>query len=280
MNITQLIKTDPEIEALSVLADAAMPMGARDIFARVTNFDDLPALAICLNKLRSEGLIDNATPQAQSMRYVITQSGRKKLAIAAMPPAAPVDYVKAATKSAKTEYEIPSFLNQQTPIVTASEWEPTTTAFLMLKAIQYYPGSTMGQIAILVGNKDAHEKYIPSYLKEGFVITGINEKNRKIYSLKEGMTAMDAYDWRGRRKISALGHLIEQVNRGIGPDISKDPLRTEANNPNKARFAYTSDRCLIITGLSSLPIEINQQDTQRLVEFISETITPVAVFEQ
>ena len=43
------------------------------------------------------------------------------------------------------------------------------------------------------------------------------------------------------------------------------------------RCAYTNDHCLMLIGLEQGPVELNADRTNTLIEFISETVTPIGV---
>lgn len=287
MHITQLIKNDPDIELLSVLVDAVDGLTMRNIYERAKSLEDITSTGVHLHNLIEAGLL-RSLGEASRKLYFITDAGREKLALHLRGPAIPVfiqeqpqpleseleaEPIKENPKERTPQAVVATLENNslQLPKVTASEWEPSTTAFLMLKAMQHYPDSTMSEISALVDNKDAHEKYIPSYIKSGFVITSLNQQNRKTYRLKEGMTALDVYDWRGRRRQKAYAGLVKKVEQSG---------MVQVQAPKQFRVAYTSDHSLILTGLTDQPIEISPQNTQTLFEFISDSIMPVAVFEQ
>lgn len=241
MQITQLIKLDPANEILEELINTTEPLNVRAIYSRAKSFPDITATSVQLRKLCDEGLITAVGDTNQYKVYSITEAGRAKYE-------SRNDDLIAAVNASQPEVTavIPSPANE-----VSSSGE--TMTYRILKYIQAHPNCTSDEVVRAFELKTSIHSYVNRYIGTGHVVVTINNR-KKYYSL---LDTVDSFY--------------------VGCSNNK---RNVAAEKNRFRLAYTHDHCLIITGLTDQPIELNPQYTQQLVEFISDSIMPVAVFEQ
>jgi hypothetical protein len=70
---------------------------------------------------------------------------------------------------------------------------------------------------------------------------------------------------------------LKAEHRAEKPSSSVPVLLAAPAKSGDFRVAYTNDGCLMLLGLQIMPIELNAAQTNDLIDFISETITPIGV---
>lgn len=284
-------------------------------------------------------LIDKGLITENNGIYKITELGREicPTRVKNMPPA-----VKSVTKKQPASLVT---LQAAPPIRTTLKTESendmtqqandaktnTPTALLMLQCIGAYPGLTVPEISKII-ERQCGPSYIPSYIDRGHVVVAENASGKKTYSLLDGMTAQEVYNYREAAISQALKQKNEQISKPeaaqeavpeftasaedkdyvvnvssasemlnavnkmcaqatiemlgehahlvINPKVdvqTGSPKPDEAPKRPKIRFAITSEHTLIICNASFQDIELSQEDTAALVEFIESAslILPV-----
>lgn len=164
----------------------------------------------------------------------------------------------------------------------------------MLEYIAAHPNCTMANIRSALREKSLSEASIPSYIERGHVLTGRNQDDKRTYRLADGITVQGAIETRYakpateplKRAVLTPQMQVPSFLNAPALEVTKptlvDHVNQEVNQPtaiNAFRVAYTNDGCLILMGLNDygMPIELTPAQTNEVIEFISEQITPIAV---
>lgn len=198
---------------------------------------------------------------------------------------------------------------KETEMITPTETKAEKSKVLMmLEYIEQHPNCTSNEINQGLGFA-VGKKFIPSYIEKGLVEVTTNRHNKSAFRLKDGFTAQQVYETRRHANKSTAN--VTQSAVHITPAVEKAPAETlpeafeipsfltqpqiklDLESPvqsavdgthvpkpaqsGRFRCAYTNDGCLMLLGIQLLPIKLNAAQTNDLIEFISETITPIGV---
>jgi hypothetical protein len=182
--------------------------------------------------------------------------------------------------------------------------KPKSRTLLVLEYIEAHPGCTGAEINDLVSGAYS---YIKHHIEKNKVICLKIKRGSATYRLADGYTADSIYNSKASTaapvlkpdtdyQISTKSLDFSNLKREdiIANSLNKSEINTSNFDPPKFlndpwakpaetaqsgsfRVAYTNDGCLMLLGLQYAPIELNAAQTNDLIDFISETITPIGV---
>lgn len=194
--------------------------------------------------------------------------------------------------------------------------EPTVTkepkSHKMLSFIEQNPNCTMVEMIHALKDKDIGEAFIPGYIQRGHVLVNKNKDHKKTYQLAPGVTAKSAIEskgtWIAENKKSeqvtvkaatdteAAAIIIQTIDKNLTelkaeaakpikseviPTFAAPVIDMATNNQlaqnRKLKFAFTSDNTLMLFGLDYQPIELDADETERLIEFCDSVSMSIAV---
>jgi hypothetical protein len=233
---------------------------------------------------------------------VVDKAHWKDFKPASSKPAGQPVRTELSTKKVSADiYETPVF--GQPLITPVPDYSGKPKAYQILKAIEANPGATTKQLSDSVGTADIGN-YVKAYLERGLVVRGKNEDGKSTWSLKDGWSADQVYETRkgGSNHIQQPGAAKNEAtsNPKPSPETNDDRAgmsqvlaasvekadaveqvqearvqlnQAEVGNDHpaaKVRFAITSDKHIILMGLTAEDIELTEHDSHVLIQFCGD----------
>jgi len=184
----------------------------------------------------------------------------------------------------------PLFLNQ---LISQGQEADRPKALLILSFIEQKGSAALQAIKAETGVSAVHQ-YLKNYIQSGFVMVDKRSPREIYYSLSAGLSATDIYsgkalkDKKTQENSEKNTMTIEMSIEDSVPTFKAGVKKRQADlatakpphhkTSSNFRCAYTNDGCLILFGLNEyLPVELNASQTNDLIDFISEQITPIGV---
>ena len=284
-------------EILEHLAAAAAPMCCKDLFeiskAALTSRDI--SLDLCV--MKGKGLVElTEMKEREGFRavgfYEITAAGRDYLVAGQFEdeeespnepeeiPAgrgrgtgpdetqapAPV-HLPAVTQSEETQ-------PQEASMVTKTDHQQKSKVQQMLEFIETNPDCSYADISSGTGHAYA-DAHLNSYLKKGQVVRWLDSERVKRYRLADGMTAESILLGKGRKTAPTATETIERPTAQVTATAAKKPAAPVRIATDPFKVAFTSEGTLLLFGLTAGMLELDRDQTSKLLELVRPHIDEV-----